>query len=112
MNLEGVAPAVVVVWTQNTPRHARRVYIETAGGSRDEGLSRDRRLLLWEEFSIDIIAADDDDAWHRIYSNFGSRHGVPRRFINVDSLVEIDPSDSTAPVVVAHFRDITTSEEE
>ena len=65
-----------------------------------------------QEFSIDIIAADDDDAWHRVYSNFGSRHGVPRRFINVDSLVEIDPSDSTAPVVVAHFRDTTTSEEE
>ena len=65
-----------------------------------------------QEFSLDIVAADEDDAWHRIYSNFGSRHGVPRRFINVDSLVEIDPSDSTAPVVVAHFRDTTTSEEE
>ncbi len=58
-----------------------------------------------QEFTLDIIAADEDDAWHRIYSNFGSRHGVPRRFIKVDSLEEIDPSDSTAPVVVAHFRD-------
>ena len=58
-----------------------------------------------QEFSLDIVAADEDDAWHRIYSNFGSRHGVPRRFIKVDSLMEIDPSDSTAPAVVAHFRD-------
>jgi len=65
-----------------------------------------------QEFSLDIVAADEDDAWHRIYSNFGSRHGVPRRFIKVDSLAKIDPSDSTAPAVVAHFRDITTSEEE
>jgi len=34
-----------------------------------------------QEFSLDIVAADEDAAWHRIYSNFGSRHGVPRRFI-------------------------------
>jgi len=58
-----------------------------------------------QEFSLDIVAADEDDACHRIYSNFGSRHGVPRRFIKEDSLMEIDPSDSTAPAVVAHFRD-------
>ncbi len=65
-----------------------------------------------QEFTLDIVAADEDDAWHRTYSNFGSRHGVPRRFVKVDSLEEIDPSESTAPAVVAHFRDTTTSEEE
>lgn len=63
-------------------------------------------------FSHDLVALDEDDARHRIYSNFGSRHGVPRRFVLIDSLEEITPSDSIAPVVVAHFRDTTISEEE
>ena len=57
-----------------------------------------------QEFSMDFVASDEEDARHRLYSNFGSRHGVPRRFVNIESLEEIDPSDSTAPTVVAHFR--------
>ena len=63
-------------------------------------------------FSHDLVALDEDDARHRVYSNFGSRHGVPRRFVIIDSLEEITPSDSIAPTVVAHFRDTTISEEE
>ena len=63
-------------------------------------------------FSHDLVALDENDARHRIYSNFGSRHGVPRRFVLIDSLEEISPSDSIASTVVAHFRDITISEEE
>ena len=55
-------------------------------------------------FSHDLVALDEDDARHRIYSNFGSRHGVPRRFVIIDSLEEIDPSESTEPTVIAHFR--------
>ncbi len=55
-------------------------------------------------FSHDLVAVDEKDAMHRIYSNFGSRHGVPRRFVIIDSLEEIDPSESTEPTVIAHFR--------
>ena len=65
-----------------------------------------------QPFSHDLVAVDEKDAKHRIYSNFGSRHGVPRRFVIIDSLEEISPSDSIAPTVVAHFRGTTTSEEE
>jgi len=57
-----------------------------------------------QEFTLDFVASDEEDAKHRLYSNFGSRHGVPRRFVNIESLEEIDPSESTAPTVVAHFR--------
>ena len=57
-----------------------------------------------QDFSHDLVADDEKDAKHRIYSNFGSRHAVPRRFVIIDSLEEIDPSESTAPIVVAHFR--------
>lgn len=55
-------------------------------------------------FCHDVVALDEDEARHRVYSNFGSRHGVPRRFVIIDSLEEIDPADSTEATVIAHFR--------
>jgi len=58
-----------------------------------------------QEFTIDIVAEDEGDAEHRILSNFGSRHGAPRRNIDIISLEEINPSESNAPIVVSHFRD-------
>ena len=36
-------------------------------------------------------------------SNFGSKHRVTRRFVQVDEIKQIDPSNSDAPVVVAYF---------
>lgn len=56
-----------------------------------------------QDFTVDIVAEDKDDAMERLFSNFGSRHRTPRRFILVDSVSEIDPSESSAPTVVAHF---------
>ena len=58
-----------------------------------------------QAFTIDVVAEDEDDARHRTLSNFGSRHRVPRRFINIETLEEIKPSESNAPTVNAHFRD-------
>ena len=58
-----------------------------------------------QPYTLDIVASDDEDAKHRIYSNFGSRHNVSRRFIQIDSLEIIDPSESNAAAVIAHFRD-------
>ena len=56
-----------------------------------------------QPYSVDVVAANKDDAMERVLSNFGSRHRVTRRFVVIDSLSEIDPSESTAPTVVAHF---------
>ena len=39
-----------------------------------------------QAYTLDIVASDDEDAKHRIYSNFGSRHNTPRRFILIESL--------------------------
>ena len=58
-----------------------------------------------QPFSKDVVAADEVDARHRIYSFFGSRHGVNRRFVNIENLSKIDPTDSTEPVVISAFRD-------
>lgn len=57
-----------------------------------------------QPFTVDVVAEDEDDARHRTLSNFGSRHRVPRRFVNIETLEEIDPSESSSPPVVAHFR--------
>ena len=56
-----------------------------------------------QEFTVDVVANSEEDARERIFSNFGSRHRAPRRFINIDSLSEIDPTEPTSPAVVAHF---------
>ena len=56
-----------------------------------------------QPYSVDVVAANKDDAMQRVLSNFGSRHRASRRFVVVDDLSEIDPSESTAPRVVAHF---------
>ena len=58
-----------------------------------------------QPYSVDVVAANKDDAMERVLSNFGSRHRVTRRFVVIDDLSEIDPSESTAPRVVAHFGD-------
>ena len=65
-----------------------------------------------QPYTLDLVAEDDAGAMEHIFSNFGSRHGTARRFGRVDSLKTINPSTSTAPVVVAHFRDSAVSEEE
>jgi large subunit ribosomal protein LX len=56
-----------------------------------------------QPFSVDLVATDEDDAMERVLSTFGSRHRVTRRFILVDGIAEINPDDSNAPVVRAHF---------
>ena len=56
-----------------------------------------------QPFSVDVVATDEDDAMERVFSTFGSRHRVTRRFILVGGIEEIDPAISTAPVVNAHF---------
>jgi large subunit ribosomal protein LX len=72
-----------------------------------------------QDFSVDIVAKDKDDAIERVFSNFGSRHRASRRFVFIDEVKKIDASESSAPVVQAYFgisnivkTDIPKSEEE
>jgi large subunit ribosomal protein LX len=57
-----------------------------------------------QKFCIDLVAENEDQVREKVYSNFGSRHGVKRRYITIVSIDAIDPSESSAPVVVSHFR--------
>ena len=58
-----------------------------------------------QPFTKDIVAADEVDARHRVYSFFGSRHGVNRRFVNIESVTQIEPTESKEPAVISAFRD-------
>ena len=58
-----------------------------------------------QPFSKDVVAADEVDARHRIYSFFGSRHGTNRRFVIIESLTEIEPPQSKEAAVISAFRD-------
>ena len=58
-----------------------------------------------QPFTMDVVADDKDGAMEYIYSNFGSRHGVKRRFVVVSSMSEINPSESTDPRVISAFRE-------
>jgi ribosomal protein L20A (L18A) len=58
-----------------------------------------------QEFTLDVVASDEADARHRVESNFGSRHRVSRRFVKIDSIEVINPSDSLEPKVISAFRD-------
>ena len=52
-----------------------------------------------------MVAEDQEGATEYVYSNFGSRHRVPRRFVIISSIAEIDHSESTEPRVISAFRD-------
>ena len=56
-----------------------------------------------QPFTMDLVADDESGAMEYVYSNFGSRHGVKRRFVVVSSMNEIDPSESTDPRVISAF---------
>ena len=58
-----------------------------------------------QTFTKDIVAADEVDARHRVYSFFGSRHGVNRRFVNIASVTQIEPTESKEAAVISAFRD-------
>ena len=58
-----------------------------------------------QAFTKDIVAADEVDARHRVYSFFGSRHGVNRRFVKIDSVAQIEPTQSKEAAVISAFRD-------
>ena len=45
-----------------------------------------------QPYSVDVVAANKDDAMELVLSNFGSRHRVTRRFVMIDELNEIDLS--------------------
>ena len=102
--------ALDVVLTMNSSPSPQTVRLNEKGGSpasmqafRATGTFPNGRTV--QPFSKDVVAADEVDARHRVYSFFGSRHGVNRRFVNIESVDKIEPTTSTEPAVISAFRD-------
>lgn len=62
-----------------------------------------------QPFSMDVVAENNNDATHRVYSIIGSRHKVNRRKVNIKTCVKIDPRESKEPQVINHFRESIAS---
>ena len=58
-----------------------------------------------QPFTKDVVATDEVDARHRVYSFFASRHGGNRRFVKIESGDKIEPTTSTEPAVISAFRE-------
>ncbi len=68
---------------------------------------------MTQEFSQDVVADSKNDAEHKVFSTLGGRHKVNRRQIIIESIDEINPSDSNDFHVIHQFRSkIESSEEE
>ena len=68
-----------------------------------------------QNFTQEVVAKSPEDAKHIVLSRLGSRHKVSRRFINIESVKKIQPSESNTAEIINHFRnssDITVLEEE
>ena len=99
-----------VVLTMNSSPSPQTVRLNENGGSpasmqafRATGTFPNGRTV--QPFTKDVVAADEVDARHRVYSFFGSRHGVNRRFVNIETVNKIEPTSSTEPAVISAFRD-------
>ena len=93
-----IAPRGQTVRLNEKGRWARSMHAFRAIGTFPNG-----RIV--QKFTQDIVASDEIDARHRIYSFFGSRHGVNRRFVKIESIAQIEPTESNAPAVTSAFRD-------
>lgn len=100
------APTVSVL---SGPSVARPMQVFRVQGTFPNGPNR-------QPFTFDVVADDEVEARHRVYSNLGSRHRAPRRSIEIATVESIDPSSSSTPEVLHAFRDgadaSTAAEEE
>ncbi|MBC96020.1 50S ribosomal protein L18a [bacterium] len=96
-NLNIIVSAVFVAFISKS-KFGRNMQAYRIDGSFRQGKTN-------QKFCIDLVAENEDQVREKVYSNFGSRHGVKRRYITIVSINTIDPSESSAPVVVSHFRD-------
>ncbi|MDR1721922.1 MAG: 50S ribosomal protein L18a [Methanobrevibacter sp.] len=62
------------------------------------------KFIMGEEsqvFTKELKAFDEKDIYERIYSEFGSKHGINRNQITLDEIKEISPEDVNDPIIKA-----------
>ncbi|MBR4571137.1 50S ribosomal protein L18Ae [Methanobrevibacter sp.] len=53
----------------------------------------------YHNFTKEFKATCEDDVTEKIYSRFGSKHGINRNQISIESIDEIAPEDVQDPIV-------------
>jgi large subunit ribosomal protein LX len=49
-----------------------------------------------QHFTVHVAAENEEQARERVYTDLGSRHSVPRRVIDIQSVTAIDAADANA----------------
>lgn len=57
-----------------------------------------------QHFVLEVAATDEEDARHHVYADLGSRHGVPRRLIDIESVTKV-AADDAHPVTRHRMRE-------
>ncbi len=52
-------------------------------------------------FTKELRAIKEDDIYEKLYSIFGSKHGIKRNQISIDSIEEISEDEVVDPIVQA-----------
>ncbi|KZX16763.1 50S ribosomal protein LX [Methanobrevibacter cuticularis] len=52
-------------------------------------------------FTKELKATNEENIYERIYSEFGSKHGINRNQINIDEIKEISEDEITDPLIKA-----------
>ena len=42
----------------------------------------------WEKFTKNVVSQNENNASEKTYSIFGSKHGLKRQFVKIDSVTE------------------------
>lgn len=48
-----------------------------------------------QHFVVEMVGSDEDDARQHLYKDLGSRHGVPRRQIEITKVSPLDADDAS-----------------
>ena len=52
-------------------------------------------------FAKELKSVSEENAFEKIYSEFGSKHGINRNQINIEEIKEISADEVTDPIVKA-----------
>ncbi len=63
-----------------------------------------KKLPRWQFFRWQIAAKNEDQARESVLSEIGSKHGVTRKKIRIDSVTKIEKDEITNPKVEAKIK--------
>lgn len=63
----------------------------------------DKKHMKWSTFKKDVVGKDEKEAIERVLSTLSGTYGIKRKYIRIEKVEEIQPSDSEDPRVLYYF---------